>query len=230
MENVVIFQNVSKIYNRDIKALNDISFSIKKGSVHAIIGPNGAGKTTILKLIAGLIFPDSGNISVKEKMAFLPEDKALYEYKSVKDMLSLAGEILPSWDRTRLKKLLDLFPQDMKKRVGELSFGNRSALYLIILFSQDLPIYLLDEPTMGLDPIITEHLLSLIKRESVNGKTIIYSSHVLSHIEEIADTVTIIKKGNILYSDELDRLKEKEGKDLKDIFLSLFKEDINGHF
>ncbi len=224
MKEIVRMEGICKTYKGKIKALKNFSLNVFEGSIHAILGPNGAGKTTLLKILTGFVFPDRGRVYVDGNMAFLPEDKALYTNKRVRDMLFLSRRFFPYWNDESEKKLLRIFPLDMEKRVGELSYGTRTQLYLIILFAQDVPIYILDEPTMGLDPVVSETLLSLIKRVAVEGKTVIYSSHNLYEVEEIADTVTIIKEGKALYSGELDTLREEGKEGLKNSFLRFMEE------
>ncbi len=218
MKKIVKIREIYKTYKR-VKALKGVTLDVFEGSIHAILGENGAGKSTLLKLLTGFCFPDSGEIYIGGKWGFLPEDKALYVNKTVREMLMLSKRLSPLWNKEEEERLCEIFPQDLNKKIGQLSFGKRTQLYFVILFSQDLPIYILDEPTMGLDPLISEKFLLLIKEKAVEGKTIIYSTHNLYHVEEVADTVTLLKRGEVLYSGELDDLREERKKGLKEIFL-----------
>ncbi len=229
MNPMIRLRSVNKEYKGKV-ILKDINMEVHKGSIHAIVGPNGAGKTTILKIITGFTFPTRGEVFVDGLLGFLPESKALYGEKSVKDMLKMAEELTPFWQNTTMEDLLRVFGLDMDKRVGELSFGKRTQLFLVILFSQDVPLYILDEPTLGLDPIVSNKVFSIIKQKAIGGKTILYSSHNLSDIEEVADEITIMRKGVIIYSGDLDTLKERLDKNLKEAFLYLMEEDYNEGF
>ncbi len=223
MNKVIEVRELYKTYNKNIEALRGISFDVFTGSIHAILGPNGAGKTTIFKILMKFITPDRGRILVVENKAFLPEDKALYDQRTLKYVFSLTREISPYWNEKEARRLLDLFPQDMEKRIGQLSLGERTQFYLILVFSQDVPIYILDEPTIGLDPVSEEKVISLIKKKAIEGKTILYASHHLYSVEEVADTVTILRDGVLIYSGELDLLREKYKDGLKDVFFNFME-------
>ncbi len=229
MNPMIRLKSVNKEYKGKI-ILRDINMEVHKGSIHAIVGPNAAGKTTILKIITGFTFPTRGEVFVDGPLGFLPESKALYGEKSVKDMLRLAEGLTPFWQNETMEDLLGIFNLDMDKEVGELSFGKRTQLFLVILFSQDVPLYILDEPTLGLDPIISNKVFSIIRQKVIQGKTVLYSSHNLSDIEELADEITIMRKGVILYSGELDALRERLDKNLKEAFLYLMEEEYNEGF
>ncbi len=225
MNKIVKVKDLYKTYNGKIEALKGVSFDVFEGSIHAILGPNGAGKTTIFRSIMNFITPDRGRISITGEKAFLPEDKALYDQRTLEYVFSLTREISPYWNAKEAKRLLDLFPQDMKKRVGELSLGERTQFYFVLVFSQDVPIYILDEPTIGLDPFAEEKVLSIIKKKAIDGKTILYASHELYNVEEVADMVTILRDGVVLYSGELDLLREKYNSGLKNIFFHLMERE-----
>ncbi len=224
MNEVIKVEDLYKTYNGNIEALKGVSFNVLEGSIHAILGPNGAGKTTVFRSIMNFIAPDRGKIFVTGDKAFLPENKALYDQRTLEYVFSLTREISPFWDEEEAKRLLELFPQDMKKRIGQLSLGERTQFYLVLVFSQDVPIYILDEPTIGLDPLSEEKVISLIKKKAIDGKTVLYASHELYNVEEVADTVTVLRDGVVLYSGELDLLREKYDGGLKNIFFRLMGE------
>ena len=222
MNEVIRVVGVHKTYKNGVEALKGVSTKIRKGSIHALLGPNGAGKTTLMKSIMGFIRLTRGKIFVMDrevdlsgkasmgKIAFLPEEKQLYGSKKVGDMLILARQISTEWSEVRVEKLLKEFPLDLSKRVSQLSHGQRTQLYLIITLAQNLPIWMLDEPTWGLDPVVSEKILSLMKEFILDGeRAILYASHNLSEVEEVADTVTIIDKGKIVCEGEIDELKDK---------------------
>ncbi|MCD6237809.1 MAG: ABC transporter ATP-binding protein [Thermotogae bacterium] len=222
MSEVIRVVKVHKTYKNGVEALKGVSTIVKRGSIHALLGPNGAGKTTLMKSIMGLIRLTRGKIFVLDRevdlsgsasvgrIAFLPEEKQLYGNRKVSKMLALAREISTMWNETRAKKLLEEFPLDLNKKVSQLSHGQRTQLYLIITFAQDIPIWMLDEPTWGLDPVVSEKVLLLMKEFVVDSeKTILYASHNLSEVEEVADTVTIIDRGKVVCEGEIDELKDK---------------------
>lgn len=233
MEKAVEIHELTKIYDDKIKALDGISFVIPTGSIFAILGPNGAGKTTTLKSILGLIKPTSGKVTtlgdepfpdgVKDA-SFVPEEKELYQWITVSKMIDIFSSFAPKFSVGKFKKIADKFELTMDRKIGELSQGNRTKLYISLAFSQDVSLYVLDEPTWGLDPVMRKHVLDTIKAFAINGKTIVYSSHILSEVEEVCDRMIILKSGKIVYDGTVDDLKDKTGNDLSGAFLNLMED------
>lgn len=232
MEKAVEIRELTKIYNGKIKALDEISFEIPSGSIFAILGLNGAGKTTTLKSMLGLIKPTSGKVmtlgfipfpdGIKDA-SFVPEEKELYQWIKVSKMVDAFSSFAPKFSIKTFKGLADKFELTTERKVGELSQGNRTKLYISLAFSQDVSLYVLDEPTWGLDPIMRKNVLDTIKAFAINGKTIVYSSHILSEVEEVCDRMIILKSGKIAYDGTVDDLKDKTGNDLSNAFLNLVK-------
>ncbi|NLB88466.1 MAG: ABC transporter ATP-binding protein [Syntrophomonadaceae bacterium] len=193
-------------------------FAIKEGSIIGLVGPNGAGKTTLLKIIVKLLYPDSGDILFRNQninenliinnISYMPGNKNLYENMTVKQMLAFASRSVPHWNNEKAEKLLSVFPLKLNKKISTLSYGEKTQLYAIITFSKNVPFIILDEPTQGLDPVMQERMLSLIKDESSEGKTILFSSHQLNEVEASADTIAIMKSGQIVLSGIIDDLKD----------------------
>ncbi|MGC8683320.1 MAG: ABC transporter ATP-binding protein [Athalassotoga sp.] len=233
MEKAVEIYELTKIYDDKVKALDGISFVIPSGSIFAILGPNGAGKTTTLKSILGLIKPTSGKVTTLgdeafpdgvKNASFVPEEKELYQWITVSKMVDIFSSFAPNFSIDRFNKFADKFELTMDRKIGELSQGNRTKLYISLAFSQDLSLYVLDEPTWGLDLIIRKHVLDTIREMAIDGKTVIYSSHILSEVEEVCDGMIILKSGRIVYAGTVDDLKDKTGNDLSDAFLNLMED------
>lgn len=216
---LLYIKDLSKTYphNNNFQLLID-KFSIKEGSITGLVGPNGAGKTTLLKLIVKLLYPNRGNILFRDQnidenliinnISYMPGEKSLYEKMTVEQMLAFASHSVPHWNNDKAKKLLTIFPLNLNKKISTLSYGEKTQLYAIITFSKNVPFIILDEPTQGLDPVMQERMLSLIKDESSEGKTILFSSHQLGEVEASADTIAIMKSGQIVLSGIIDDLKE----------------------
>ncbi|HHW62234.1 MAG TPA: ABC transporter ATP-binding protein [Syntrophomonadaceae bacterium] len=192
---------------------------IQKGSIFGVLGPNGAGKSTLLKILMDLVKADKGQIRLLDckhqersrlqaRTAFMPENKDLYASLTVEQMLDLAARLVPGWRQQKASHLLTLFPLRSEQKISTLSWGEKTQLYTIITFAKAADLYLLDEPTRGLDPVMQERMLSLIKEESIDGHTIIFSSHQIAELEETIDALMILKQGRIALSGELDLLKE----------------------
>ncbi len=231
---VVKIVDLQKIYKNKVEALKGVTLSIKKGSIFALVGPNGAGKTTLIKCILGMLKPTSGSVSTLDKepfpntprgISFVPEEKALYTWMKVSKMVKIFASFAENFSYERFKELVKRFDLPLERKIGELSQGNRTKLYMALAFAQNVEFYVLDEPTWGLDPIMRHEVLGVVKENAVDGKTILYSSHILSEVEEVCDDLAILKKGKLIYSGSLDSLKEKTKSDLSKAFLDIMKGD-----
>ncbi|WP_041081040.1 ABC transporter ATP-binding protein [Thermotoga profunda] len=205
---VLKVEGLSKSY-RNKKAVDNISFEIEQGCIFALLGPNGAGKTTTIKCILGLRKPDSGKIILNGSFAYLPETKELYRYLTVQKMIEISSMITDNFDKQRAFDILQDFQISLKEKIANLSHGMLTQTYMAIVLSQKAEIYFMDEPTWGLDPIMRNKILEMIRQLSYNGSTVFYTSHILAEVEKIADTVAIMVNGKIVEMDHLDDLKEK---------------------
>ncbi len=231
---VVTVDDLRKVYSNEVEALKGVSFSVEKGSVFALLGPNGAGKTTLLKCVLGMLRPTSGKVLTLGRtpfpdgvkgVSFVPEEKALYTWIKVSKMVRIFASFVEDFSYDRFEKLAKRFDLTMERKIGELSHGNRTKLYMALAFSQNAELYVLDEPTWGLDPLVRHEVLSVVKENAVDGKTVLYSSHILSEVEEVCDSLVILKSGKLLYNGTLDELKEKMNSNLSDAFLDIMKGD-----
>lgn len=205
---VLKVEGLSKSY-KDKKAVDNISFEVEKGCIFALLGPNGAGKTTTIKCILGLRKPDSGKITLNGSFAYLPETKELYRYLTVEKMVEISSMITENFDKQSAFQILSDFQIPLKEKIANLSHGMLTQTYMALVLSQKAEIYFMDEPTWGLDPIMRNKILELIRRLSYNSSTVFYTSHILAEVEKIADIVAVMVKGKIVEMDHLDDLKEK---------------------
>ncbi|PLV56877.1 ABC transporter ATP-binding protein [Thermotoga sp. SG1] len=199
-------ENLKKFYGEK-SAVNDISFEVDKGEIFAILGPNGAGKTTTLKCIVGLRKKTSGKIELEGTFTYLPEEKKLYPYLRVKETIDLFKKIGKNFYEERSLEMLERYSIDLNEKVTNLSHGMRTILYLSLVLAEDVDLYILDEPTWGLDPIVRNEILNLIRSLTYDGKSVLYTSHVLAEVEKIADRVAIMKEGKMVLSGNLDDIK-----------------------
>ena len=203
------------------KVLEDINFQVKRGTVMGFLGPNGAGKTTTIKIMLDLVKPDSGSVkilgngikddllNIKKNIGYVPEVVKLYEYMRIEEILKFNRSFYSAWNETLEKKYLSQFNIDRKKKCGELSQGERKQLGLILALVSDPELVILDEPVVGLDPLRRQELIKIILEELVvRGKTVFLASHLLSVVEQIADEVVIINKGQICDVRPVSELKE----------------------
>lgn len=222
MDKILVVDRITKEYPGRI-AVSDISFEVKKGSIHGFLGPNGAGKSTTMKMIAGLLPATSGNISLfgqkigpeklelKNLIGLLPENAPLYLDMTVENYLKLVAKlhsVKKIQDQVQ-KVMSDLSLLEVRKRIiGNLSKGYRQRVGLAQALVYDAPFLILDEPTNGLDPQTVVELREFIKKLAVN-KTILFSSHVLSEVEQLCDQITIIHQGKIRASGDLKEIHRK---------------------
>jgi len=223
--NVVEIKNLTKLYGSN-KALNDISFEVKKGEIMGFLGPNGAGKSTTMNIICGCISANSGSASVcgfnvlenpkevKARIGYLPENPPLYFDMTVEEYLRFVFELKKTkFDRdTHLKEIMDRVQiYDKKDRlIKNLSKGYKQRVGLAQALIGDPEVLILDEPTVGLDPKQIIEIRNVIK-EIGRERTIILSTHILQEVEAVCDSVTIIAHGRIVAQNTIEGLVEATG-------------------
>ena len=221
----IIVNNLSKTYS-DQKAVDSISFEVKKGEILGFLGPNGAGKSTTMKMLTCYIPPTSGNatvcgfditqqsLDVRQKIGYLPENNPLYYDMYVKEFLEFALKVngqksMVKSDQT-IKNAIDLVGLEVEqhKKIGQLSKGYKQRVGLAQALIHDPEILILDEPTSGLDPNQLADIRHLIK-ELGKEKTILFSTHIMQEVEAVCDNVVIINKGKIVANDKTSNLQTR---------------------
>jgi ABC-2 type transport system ATP-binding protein len=230
--------NLSKSYG-SVKAVNDITMSVKSGQVFGFLGPNGAGKSTTIKLLTTLIQPSSGSLTilgvdaiknplkVRHKIGVVLQQPSYEPTLTVEKSLEKYGMMwnVPKIERKiRMEKLLEDFDltEIRKKRNEDLSIGQRRRVQVAREFMHDMDLLFLDEPTVGLDPSARRKLLDYLKNKVKTGLTIFFTTHILTEAEYLCDEIAIIDKGKILAVDTPDALKNRFGKE-KTIKIHLLK-------
>lgn len=209
-EMVIKLENLHKYYGK-VHALRGLNLEVTQGEVFGFLGPNGAGKTTTIRCMLDLIRPNSGKIevfgidpqrnpkTVKEKVGYLPGDLKLEGDFSPRDFFKHIRKLRNhrrEWkDILGLAERLDL---NLDNKIKTLSQGNKQKVGLIQSFISNVPLLLLDEPTLGLDPLMKQEVLNIIREQRENGKTVFFSSHILSEVQKVADRVGIIRKGALV--------------------------------
>lgn len=225
----IIVSQLTKLYGAQ-RAVDDLSFEVKPGEILGFLGPNGAGKTTTMKIITCYLTPSAGQVSldqynvtehpmeVRRAIGYLPEHNPLYLDMYVKEFLDFAARIyrLPAKTRThRIREVIDRtgLGLEQHKKIGMLSKGYRQRVGLAQALIHDPRVLILDEPTTGLDPNQIVEIRALIK-EVGKDKTIIFSSHILSEVEAIADRVIIIHRGKLVADKPTAELRAMAGEGL----------------
>lgn len=253
MDNIITVNALTKIYKKKnllskyaITALDDVSFSVKKGEVVGILGPNGSGKTTLFKLMLGLCNPSKGSVrifgedpkdvSIKHKIGFMPESPYLYDFLTAEEMLNFYGglfDIEKSVLKEKVARLLNIVDLERSKRlrIRNYSKGMMQRVALASALVNDPELLFLDEPTIGLDPIGIHDMVGLIKKLKSEGRTIIIASHFMYEVEQYCSRVLILNKGRLLKDSSLDDLTVGGGegypkRSVEEVFISLVKNDI----
>ncbi|MCY9511662.1 ATP-binding cassette domain-containing protein [Paenibacillus larvae] len=221
MTTALLADGISKQYG-STTAVNHLELQVKRGEIFGLLGGNGAGKTTTMRMVLGLIYPDGGRIvwdgkerhpRLSKLMGYLPEERGLYPKVRVSEQLiylaQLRGLKAKEADRN-LKKWLERFgvPEYYDKRVEELSKGNQQKIQFIASIIHDPQILLMDEPFSGLDPVNVELLKDTVKELRNEGKSILFSSHRMDHVEELCENICILHKSNTVLKGNLKQIKQ----------------------
>ena len=221
--NILEVSGVSKSYG-NLKALDNVSLTIEKGSVYGLLGPNGAGKTTLLRIINSILAHDSGQVKIDGREAglgktsgfigYMPEERGLYPKMRVKEQIMFFGRLKGGKKddlRKNMKEYMDIFrisDSDGNRRVEELSKGNQQKVQIISTIVHRPKLVIFDEPFSGFDPINGQLLIELINRLREDDSTIILSSHNMAAIEDMATHIGLVNHGHIILDGELEEIKE----------------------
>lgn len=204
--------------------MRGLNLRVPRGSIFGFLGRNGAGKTTTIKTLMGLLRSDSGaarvfgvqvtdadrSIEVRRRIGFVTEDKELYPYMTVEQIIRFIRPLFPRWRHDLERRYLQMFDLPPKRKIPDLSKGMRSKLMLLLAISRGAELLILDEPTDGLDPAATEDVLrELVDMSASEGTTMFFSSHQLSEVEFIADHIGIIDLGKMVACGVLDEMKAR---------------------
>ena len=217
---MIQINNLTKQFKK-IRAVDQISFQVKKGDVYGFLGPNGAGKTTTIRMIMGIIKPDNGSIKFNGKeintverrtLGYLPEDRGLYQKQTLKEILIYFGLLKGLEKKEAIAKCnfwlerFNLGNQKMRK-VEELSKGNQQKIQFILALLHNPQFIILDEPFTGLDPVNQILLKDIIKEQKDEGKTIIFSTHQMDQVERLCNNLCLINKGRLVLEGSLNDIR-----------------------
>lgn len=201
----ITLQNVTKTFKGG-RGVKNISFTLEAGRITALVGSNGAGKSTIIKMLTNLLQPTSGHIK-RKAVRFMPDDIAFPDTLTAEEIIAYLGKLknIPASEQQLLLEKVGL-TEAKKMKVGQFSKGMRQRLNLAQSLMGDGELFILDEPTNGLDPYWIVHLKAMLEAERARGQMILFSTHLLSLAEEIADQVIMIHHGEIIAAGSIDEL------------------------
>lgn len=237
---MIELKQVSKSYNRRVKAVDQVDLQIRDGEIFGFLGPNGAGKTTTIKMITGILTPDSGEIRVsghdirteplaaKRSLGFVPDDPNIFPRLKAIEYLRFMGDVyqVPTAERTsRITRLAARFglTEALGDRIQSFSHGMRQKLVIIGALLHQPDAWILDEPMTGLDPKSAFELKEMMRDHVAAGKTVFFSTHVLDVAEKVCDRVAIIDRGQIRFCGSIADMRDKFRSDasLESMFLEL---------
>lgn len=220
-ETVLHMREVTKTYPGKL-VLDRLELAVPAGSVVGLLGKNGAGKTTLLKCALGLIRPQVGEITVlgepawtlspaaKARIGYVPQTVELYGWMDVRQMIAYTASFYPRWNHAMADRLTAKWELDLEDRVAALSVGSRQKLGILLAIGHEPDLLILDEPAASLDPAGRREFLATVLELVADGRrTVLFSTHITSDIERVADRVAILKDGRIVYHDALDTLKDQ---------------------
>jgi ABC-2 type transport system ATP-binding protein len=220
MEPVIRTHELTKRYGRTL-ALEALDLVVAPGVVFGLLGPNGAGKTTTIRLLVGLLRPTLGRTEVfgldptrapdlvQSRVGYLPGDFKAYADLTGEQYLRYLGNLRGGMAWQAVVSLADRLELDVGRRIADLSHGNRQKVGVIQAFMGDPELLVLDEPTTGLDPLMQREFLDLVREARREGRSVVLSSHILSEVEAVADTVGILRHGQLIVEDSVESLKAR---------------------
>ncbi|HMO12979.1 MAG TPA: ABC transporter ATP-binding protein [Pirellulaceae bacterium] len=218
MSALIETEALSKIYP-SVTALDRCTLRVNQGEVFGLLGPNGAGKTTLLRLLLGFLRPTSGSarisnldcyrerVAVHRELVYLPGDARLFRTMRGRQVIRFFSQIRKNASFQRGLDVADRLDLDLSRFVGFMSTGMRQKLALAACFSAETPLIILDEPTANLDPNVRGEVLKMVMEAKQRGATVVFSSHVLSEVEETCDEVAILRAGQLVHQQSLHSLK-----------------------
>ena len=232
---IIDITDLSKFYGK-AKGIEHVNLEIGEGEIFGFIGPNGAGKSTTIRILMNLIFPTGGSArimgmdvirqtkEIKHKVGYIPSDANAYYSMDVSEFLNYCIRFyqVPNGSN-RITELSKLFGLDLKRKIADLSMGNRKKVSIVQSLIHNPRLLIMDEPTTGLDPLMQSVFFEFLRSENQKGMTVFFSSHILSEVQMLCKRVAIIKEGKIIQVEEIDTLRKKQ---LKKVFIE-FGEQVN---
>lgn len=231
MSTILRCEALTKRYGR-VLALDNIHLSLESSKIVGLLGPNGSGKTTLIKLINGLLTPDSGTVTVngnppgpasKAEVAYLPDSIYLNSWMTVRQIVAYFQDFYRDFRPWLAYEMLEKLGISPKQRLKSLSKGNKEKVCLLLTMSRNAKLYVLDEPIAGVDPAARDYVISTILNNYNSEATVLLSTHLISDIEQILDEVIFIQNGQILLQSSVDDIRQNHKKSVDALFREVFR-------
>lgn len=226
MSKIIEIQNLTKNYGKH-RGVSDVSFSVEEGEIFGFLGPNGAGKSTTIRSMLGLIGYDQGSIQILgmdsrkdhekilSQVGYMPSEAWFYPGMTIKDVCRFSADVRGKDCRQEAEKLCDRLQIDTKRKISELSLGNRKKVSIVCAMQHRPKLFVFDEPTSGLDPLMQNVFFELIREYVSEGATCMLSTHVLSEVQANCDRVAIMKEGKLIVTDTVAHLLASKAKRIR---------------
>jgi ABC-2 type transport system ATP-binding protein len=223
---IIEVNKLTKYYGKS-RGIVDVSFKVEEGEIFGFIGPNGAGKSTTIRLLLSLIYPTSGTAAIfgkdciqfgpeiRQEIGYLPSEVFYYEGMKVLDLLKYSASFYKKDCTQRIHELAEIMELDLKRRIDDLSYGNKKKVGIVQGLLHQPKVLMLDEPTSGLDPLMQRKFFDLIQEENRRGVTVFFSSHILGEVQKLCSRVAIIKDGSIIEIQDISTLQKNTYKKIR---------------
>ena len=223
-------KNLTKNYGSTL-GLSNLSLSLEGGKIIGLLGSNGSGKTTLIKMIAGILQPTSGTITInglpvgtetKKIVSYLPERTYLNSWMRISDILNYFEDFYSDFDKATALKMLASLGVNETAKLRTLSKGTREKVQLVLVMSRKAKVYLLDEPIAGVDPVAREFILETILSNRAPDSTILISTHLITDVEKVLDSFVFIRDGQLLMMQDVEKVREG-GKTVDELFREVYR-------
>lgn len=231
MSKILEIQGLKKSYASK-NVLKDINLSIDSGKIVGLMGPNASGKSTLIKIVNGLLTPDSGSVLIdglapgtetKSFVSYLPERTYISDWMKVKDIVEYFEDFYEDFDVERAHNMLDDLDISLDSKIKNLSKGSKEKVQLILVMSRNAKLYILDEPIGGVDPAARSYVIKTILNNYPEDSTLIIVTHLISEIEGICDEVAFLNNGEIVIHENTDDIRTEKGMSVDALFREVFK-------
>ncbi len=211
--------------------IHGMNLELEPGKIIGLLGPNGSGKTTLIKILAGILSRNGGEVTIdgrqigvesKKIVSYLPERTYFSTAMKVKETIEFFEDFYEDFRRERAEQMLANLGIDLNSKIKQLSKGTREKLQLVLVMSREAKVYLLDEPMGGVDPAARDYILKTILTNYSENSSVIISTHLISDVEKVLDDVVFIKNGVIVLHESVDNIREKNGKSVDALFREVF--------
>ena len=230
MDVLVECKGLKKSYGK-IPVIKELDLSLERGWIIGIVGPNGSGKTTLIKILAGILNKNDGEVTISGKsigietkkiVSYLPERTYFSPNMRVKDTINFFEDFYEDFRRDRAEQMLESLNISKNSKIKQLSKGTREKVQLVLVMSREAKLYLLDEPMGGVDPAAREYILRTIISNYNEDATVVITTHLISDIENVLDEVVFIKQGEVYLKESVDDIRTKYNKSVDALFREVF--------